>query len=75
MIQQVDRLRELARDMKVKAYQERAREILARYGYGPLRCDCCGYTPLQRARLLNGRLVGPECAKPGHQYPCKGRGA
>jgi hypothetical protein len=67
----LDKLRRLALESRVKLAQRRALDILENYGKG-LTCDCCGYTPLQRATLINGRLLGPECTKTGHVYPCRG---
>ncbi len=69
-MQNVQRLRERAREVRVREAQERAQEILRKYSHGPLRCECCGFQPLQHARLVNNRLLGPECSRPGHAYPC-----
>jgi hypothetical protein len=70
-MQNIQRLRGQAKEIRVREAQQQAREILTQYAYGPLVCECCGFIGLARASIVNGRLVGPECAKPGHRYPCK----
>lgn len=51
--------------------EKNAREVYARYGTAALRCECCGYTPLQKAKIVDGRLLGPECSRAGHRFPCR----
>jgi len=38
-------------------------------------CECCGRENLLSVRRRDGKVVGTECVKPGHAFPCKRRGA
>ncbi len=70
---QIQRLRVLSKEQEEARVTEDARVILSRYGPGPLSCECCGYTPLQKAKIEDGRLLGPECSRPDHHFPCRRR--
>ncbi len=71
----IQQLRRLAKEQQAATVTEEANMILSRYGSGPLTCECCGFKGLQRAKIVDGRLLGPECSRAGHRFPCRREGA